>query len=142
LSTACKWARVPCATANRSRTAGTGSSLNAFSTSGDKLIPTFLTAEERKDHGEELEKWRSERFKSRYLPLIRPFSAVPDLLQRVREAGKDELNKYLEIARISGRGLHQYNQGLAPISRETKTGPARSSAGGVPAFREWDKRPS
>jgi phosphoglycolate phosphatase-like HAD superfamily hydrolase len=54
---------------------------------GDKLNPTFLTAGERKDHGEELEKWRSERFKSRYLPLIRPFSAVPDLLQRVREAG-------------------------------------------------------
>jgi phosphoglycolate phosphatase-like HAD superfamily hydrolase len=78
---------------------------------GDKLIPTFLSAAERKDHGKELEKWRSERFKSRYLPLIRPFSAVPDLLQRLREASnrvaiaksakKDELNKYLEIAGIS-----------------------------------------
>jgi hypothetical protein len=41
---------------------------------GDKLIPTFLNAAERKDHGEELEKWCSERFKSRFLPLIRPFS--------------------------------------------------------------------
>jgi beta-phosphoglucomutase-like phosphatase (HAD superfamily) len=78
---------------------------------GDKLIPTFLNAAERKDHGEELEKWRSERFKSRYLSLIRPFSAVPDLLQRARDAGlriaiassakKEELNKYLEIAGIS-----------------------------------------
>jgi phosphoglycolate phosphatase-like HAD superfamily hydrolase len=76
---------------------------------GDKLIPTFLNAAERKDHGEELEKWRGERFKRRYMPLIRPFSAVPDLLQRSRDAGlriaiassakKDELNKYLEIAR-------------------------------------------
>jgi phosphoglycolate phosphatase-like HAD superfamily hydrolase len=47
----------------------------------------------------------------RYLPLVRPFSAVPDLLQRAREAGlriaiassakKDELNKYLEITGIS-----------------------------------------
>jgi HAD superfamily hydrolase (TIGR01509 family) len=78
---------------------------------GDKLIPTFLSAADQTDHGKELEKWRSERFKSRYLPLVRPFSAVPDLLQRVREAGirvaiassakKDELNKYLEIACIS-----------------------------------------
>jgi HAD superfamily hydrolase (TIGR01509 family) len=78
---------------------------------GDKLIPTFLNAAERKDHGEELEKWRSDRFKSRYLSLIRPFSAVPDLLQRARDAGfriaiassakKEELNKYLEIADIS-----------------------------------------
>ncbi len=45
---------------------------------GDKLILTFLTAEERKDHGETLEQWRGERFKSRYLSLIRPFSAVPN----------------------------------------------------------------
>jgi hypothetical protein len=27
---------------------------------GDKLIPTFLTAKEHKDHGEELEQWRGE----------------------------------------------------------------------------------
>jgi phosphoglycolate phosphatase-like HAD superfamily hydrolase len=45
-----------------------------------------------------------------YLPLVRPFSAVPNLLRRVREAGlqiaiassakKDEVDKYLDIARI------------------------------------------
>jgi phosphoglycolate phosphatase-like HAD superfamily hydrolase len=78
---------------------------------GDKLIPTFLNAAERKDPGEELEKWRSERFKTKYLPLVRPFSAVPDLLRRVRDAGvrvaiassakKDELDKYLDIAAIA-----------------------------------------
>jgi phosphoglycolate phosphatase-like HAD superfamily hydrolase len=78
---------------------------------GDKLIPTFLNAAEQKDHGEELEKWRGERFKTRYLPLVRPFSAVPDLLRRVCDAGvrvaiassakKDELDKYLDIAAIA-----------------------------------------
>jgi phosphoglycolate phosphatase-like HAD superfamily hydrolase len=78
---------------------------------GDKLIPTFLNAAEQNDHGEELEKWRGERFKTRYLPLVRPFSAVPDLLRRVRDAGvqvaiassakKDELDKYLDIAAIA-----------------------------------------
>ena len=78
---------------------------------GDKLIPEFLSEEAQRDHGKELEEWRGQRFKAEYLPLVRPFSAVPDLLRRVRDAGlriaigssakKDELDKYLEIARIA-----------------------------------------
>lgn len=78
---------------------------------GDKLIPEFLSGDEQRDHGKELEEWRGNRFKTEYLPLVRPFSAVPDLLRRVRNAGlriaigssakKDELNKYLDIARIA-----------------------------------------
>jgi phosphoglycolate phosphatase-like HAD superfamily hydrolase len=78
---------------------------------GDKLIPVFLSPDEQRDHGKELEKWRGERFKTKYLPLVRPFSAVPDLLRRVRDAGlriavassakKDEVDKYLDIARIA-----------------------------------------
>jgi phosphoglycolate phosphatase-like HAD superfamily hydrolase len=54
---------------------------------GDKLIPEFLSDEEQRNHAKDLESWRSERFKSAYLPLVRPFSAVPDLLRRVRDAG-------------------------------------------------------
>jgi HAD superfamily hydrolase (TIGR01549 family) len=79
---------------------------------GDKLIPEFLSGDEQRDHGKELEEWRGNRFKTEYLPLVRPFSAVPDLLRRVRNAGlriaigssakKDELDKYLDIARIAG----------------------------------------
>ena len=79
---------------------------------GDKLIPEFLSADAQRDHGKELEEWRGNRFKTEYLPLVRPFSAVPDLLRRVRNAGlriaigssakKDELDKYLDIARIAG----------------------------------------
>jgi HAD superfamily hydrolase (TIGR01549 family) len=78
---------------------------------GDKLIPVFLTADEQRDHGKEMEEWRGKRFKTEYLPLVRPFSMVPDLLRRVRGAGlriavassakKDELEKYFEIARIT-----------------------------------------
>jgi len=78
---------------------------------GDKLIPVFLSVREQRDHGKELENWRGERFKSTYLPLVRPFSAVPNLLRRVRDAGmrvaiassakKDEIRKYLEIAHIA-----------------------------------------
>jgi HAD superfamily hydrolase (TIGR01549 family) len=78
---------------------------------GDKLVPVFLSADEQRDHGKEMEEWRGERFKTAYLPLVRPFSAVPDLLRRVRDVGvrvaiassakKDELDKYLDIARIA-----------------------------------------
>jgi HAD superfamily hydrolase (TIGR01549 family) len=78
---------------------------------GDKLIPVFLSPDERRDHGKELEEWRGDRFKTEYLSLIRPFSAVPELLQRVRDAGlriavassakKDEVAKYLDIAGIA-----------------------------------------
>jgi phosphoglycolate phosphatase-like HAD superfamily hydrolase len=78
---------------------------------GDKLIPVFLSENDQRDHGKELEEWRGRRFKSAYLPLIRPFSAVPNLLRRVRDAGiriavassakKGEIDKYLEIAGIT-----------------------------------------
>ena len=77
---------------------------------GDKLIPVFLTADEQ-DHGKELEEWRGKHFMSEYLPLVRPFAAVPELLRRARDAGlqvaiaswakKDELKKYLGIAHIT-----------------------------------------
>jgi phosphoglycolate phosphatase-like HAD superfamily hydrolase len=51
---------------------------------GDKLIPVFLSSDEQRDHGKE---WRGSRFKTEYLPLVRPFSAVPELLRRVCDAG-------------------------------------------------------
>jgi HAD superfamily hydrolase (TIGR01549 family) len=77
---------------------------------GDQLIPVFLSEAEQKDHGEEMEEWRSKRFKSKYLPLVQPFSAVPELLRRVHGAGlkvaaassakQSELKVYLDIACI------------------------------------------
>ena len=78
---------------------------------GDKLIPVLLSADQQRDHGKEMEEWRGARFKTKYLPLVRPFSAVPNLLRRVRDAGvrvavassakEDELGKYLDIAAIA-----------------------------------------
>jgi HAD superfamily hydrolase (TIGR01509 family) len=76
---------------------------------GDQLIPIFLSEAEERDHGAEMEDWRSKLFRSKYLPLVRPFSAVPELLRRVREAGllvavassaEKKLEVYLEIACI------------------------------------------
>jgi len=78
---------------------------------GDKLIPVFLSAAEQRDQGKAMEEWRGKRFKAEYLPLVRPFSAVPNLLWRVRDAGlriavassakKDEVDQYLDIAGIA-----------------------------------------
>lgn len=78
---------------------------------GDKLIPYFLSKAQQADHSDALESWREKRFNENYLPLVRPFSAVPDLLKRVRSAGlkvavassakKDQLDQYLDIARIA-----------------------------------------
>ena len=78
---------------------------------GDKLIPVFLSGKEQRDHGKELQEWRGKHFKQKYLAIVRLFSAVPDLLgrrARCRPTGngrffakKDELDKYLGIARIT-----------------------------------------
>jgi HAD superfamily hydrolase (TIGR01509 family) len=79
---------------------------------GDQLLPIFLTKAEQEEYGGEMEEWRGKLFKSKYLRLIRPFSAVPELLRRVREAGLKvtvassakliEVENYLEIACIRG----------------------------------------
>ena len=78
---------------------------------GDKLIPAFLSPAEQADHGEELEEWRSNRFKSVYLHRIKPFSSIPDLFHRIRDYGlkvavassakKADLDVYLSLAGIS-----------------------------------------
>jgi phosphoglycolate phosphatase-like HAD superfamily hydrolase len=96
---------------------------------GDKLMAVFLSGEAQRDHGKEMEEWRRERFKSAYLPLVRPFSAVPDLLRRVRDAGlqvaiassakKDELGKYLDIARIADLLAGEYNDPRRVIAFNT-----------------------
>ena len=78
---------------------------------GDQLVPVYLSEAEQADHGDAMQAWRGEHFTARYLPMVRPFSGVPDLLRRVREAGlkvaiassakSQELKKYFDIAGIA-----------------------------------------
>jgi beta-phosphoglucomutase-like phosphatase (HAD superfamily) len=78
---------------------------------GDRLLPVFLSDDDLRDHGTELEAWRGERFKTRYLPIVRPFSAVPELFARLRQgairiavgspAANEELEVYLRIAGVA-----------------------------------------
>jgi HAD superfamily hydrolase (TIGR01509 family) len=78
---------------------------------GDNLMPVFLSDAQLRDHGTQLESWRGKHFKARYLPMVRPFAAVPELLTKLRDAGvklavassakKDELEEYLKIAAVA-----------------------------------------
>ena len=48
----------------------------------DQYLPAFLTPEEIKSFGKELDEYRSELFKDEYLPRVRAFPKVRELLGR------------------------------------------------------------
>lgn len=76
----------------------------------DKLIPHFLSPDENKKIGEELDKFRGELWKTKYLHQVKPFPKVRELFQRIQQDGKqivlassakgDELQTYKQIANI------------------------------------------
>lgn len=77
---------------------------------GDQLIPVFLSREEQERFGEELEQYRGKLFKSQYLSQVKPFPRVRELVQKVKNDGKqialassakeDEVEIYKRIAHI------------------------------------------
>lgn len=77
---------------------------------GDQLRPVFLSPQENKRFGEDLEKFRGQLFKDRYLPQVHRFPAVPELFQKLKEQGirvalatsskGNELENYKRIAGI------------------------------------------
>lgn len=77
---------------------------------GDQLIPMFLSKEEQKRFGDELDEYRGKLFKSKYLSKVRPLPHVRELLQRVKNDGKrialassakeEEVEIYKRIANI------------------------------------------
>src|SRR5690242_16954579 len=54
----------------------------------DQYLPEFLTPEEIKRFGKELDEYRSELFRKEYLPKVRPFPKVRELFQRLRDDNK------------------------------------------------------
>jgi HAD superfamily hydrolase (TIGR01549 family) len=54
----------------------------------DQYIPEFLTPEEMKKFGKELDEYRSDLFRKEYLPKVKPFPKVKELLQRIRDDNK------------------------------------------------------
>ena len=76
----------------------------------DQLLPVFFSPEELAHFGQELEEYRSQIYKKEYLPRVKAFPKVRELLERIRQDGKrivlassakgDELNTYKKVARI------------------------------------------
>jgi HAD superfamily hydrolase (TIGR01509 family) len=78
---------------------------------GDQLMPVFVPKKDLESRGEELETYRGDLFKRKYLPWVRPFPSVRELFQRLRaddkklvlaSSGKaDEVKRYIDIAGIA-----------------------------------------
>jgi HAD superfamily hydrolase (TIGR01509 family) len=78
---------------------------------GDQLMPVFLSQEELDRRSDEIEAYRSDLFKTRYLPQVRAFPAVRQLFERILANGQqialassakaDELASYKKIAGIA-----------------------------------------
>jgi HAD superfamily hydrolase (TIGR01549 family) len=77
---------------------------------GDQLLPVFLSEQELKERGEELEKFRGELFKNHFMDSIQPFPGVRELFLKLRSKGiqtvlassakADELEYYKRLCRI------------------------------------------
>ena len=77
---------------------------------GDKLMPKAFGIEHDSEEGEKMSKRRSEIFRERYLPTLKPFPDARALLERMREDGhtlvvatsakKDEMKGLLKVAGV------------------------------------------
>lgn len=77
---------------------------------GDELMPVFLPKSRIEREGETIEAYRSDLFKQKYLPEVRPFPGVRPLFERIRAAGltialassgkRTEVERYIEILKI------------------------------------------
>ncbi len=54
----------------------------------DQYLPEFLSEEEIKRFGKELDEYRSELFRREYLSRVKPFSKVRELFVRIRSDGR------------------------------------------------------
>jgi HAD superfamily hydrolase (TIGR01549 family) len=77
---------------------------------GDKYLPEFLSERELREFGKELEQFRADLFKRKYIERVRPFPKVKELFERIRNDGKrialassgneTEVEHYVELAAL------------------------------------------
>lgn len=77
---------------------------------GDQLLPVFLSRQEMEQQGDGLQQFRSSLFKKKYLPKVKPFPCVRQLIEKIKASGKrvglassakeDELEEFERIANI------------------------------------------
>ncbi len=78
---------------------------------GDQLMPVFLPRERVEAEGQEIEAYRSDLFKRKYLEHVRPFPGVRDLFERAKAKGlvialassgkKDEVEHYQKLLGVT-----------------------------------------
>jgi HAD superfamily hydrolase (TIGR01509 family) len=78
---------------------------------GDKLMPECIGVDPESPEGKPISERRSEIFRERYLPTLKPFPRATELLERMRAEGlrlvvatsakKDEMDALLEVCRGS-----------------------------------------
>ena len=54
---------------------------------GDEVMPEFLTADELRQIGDDLDADRAELFAEKYLPRVKPFPCVKELFRRIKADG-------------------------------------------------------
>lgn len=79
---------------------------------GDQYLPVFLDPVELNEIGSEVEAYRSELFKSKYLSRVQAFPMVRDLFEKLRSDGKkialassgngNEVEHYVRLAGVDG----------------------------------------
>ena len=84
--------------------------LDQIGKGGDKLMKVFLSEEQFERWGKQIEEERTELFKRRYLPQVKPFPKLQNLFERLRgdeieialasSAKDDELQAYKKITGI------------------------------------------
>jgi HAD superfamily hydrolase (TIGR01549 family) len=94
---------------------------------GDQLLQTLLSRSEYEEHGEELDDFRGELFKRKYMKLIRPLSMVPQLFRRIREQGtkivlassakRDEVEEYEKLLQVEDLVEHETSSDDAERSK-------------------------
>jgi HAD superfamily hydrolase (TIGR01509 family) len=86
----------------------------------DQYLPEFLSPEEIKEFGGELDEWRSDLFRKEYLPRVQPFPKVRGLFERLKDdeqrivlasSGKEPDTKhYIKLLKI-GDLIEGYTSG-------------------------------
>jgi HAD superfamily hydrolase (TIGR01509 family) len=76
----------------------------------DQLLPSFFSAEELERFGKEMEDFRKDLFKREFLPNIRPFPRVRELLLRIHgneckiafasSGSRDDMNHYKRLLNV------------------------------------------
>jgi HAD superfamily hydrolase (TIGR01549 family) len=77
---------------------------------GDQYLPVFLNEQEMREFGKEVDAYRGDIFKKKYLSQVRPFPRVRELFERLRDQNKkialassgkeDEVEHYKQLLGI------------------------------------------